>query len=97
MGLMNSYPSQNTSEDTHLSIVDTYNTSNHLWDDNHVTQMGLDNSRLLIWGSFLLGLAQLLNETHRTALETTLEATTGTGVNEFDELSDEIFCYIVGT
>jgi hypothetical protein len=44
--------------------------------------MSLYDSRFFIGGSFLLGLAQLLNETHRAALETTLEPTTGTGMDE---------------
>jgi len=41
---------------------------------------------LIGWG-LLLGLAELFNQTHRAALETTLEAATGTGV---DELSQEV-------
>ena len=44
--------------------------------------MGLDNGGLLIGGSFLLGFAELLDETHGLALETALEPTTSTSVDE---------------
>lgn len=67
---------------THLSIVDTNHRANHLWDDDHVTKVSLDDSGLLIWGSLSLSLAELLDETHRLALETALEAPAGTGVDD---------------
>ena len=44
--------------------------------------MGLDDGRLLIRGSLLLGLAELLDETHGLALETALEPTAGAGMDE---------------
>jgi hypothetical protein len=67
---------------TYLAVVDTDNTANHFWDDNHVTQVGFDNSGLLIRGSLLLCLAELLDKTHGLALETALEPSTGTGMND---------------
>ena len=35
-----------------FSIVNSDNASNHFWNDNHVTQMGLDNLRLFTGSSF---------------------------------------------
>lgn len=46
--------------------------------------MGLHNGGLLIWWSLLLGLAQLLDETHGLTLETALEPATGAGVDELE-------------
>jgi hypothetical protein len=69
-----------------LSRVDTNDTSNHLWHDNHVTQMSLNQIWLLIGLGLLLGLAQLLNQTHRLALKTTVEPTTGASVDNISEL-----------
>merc|ERR1719320_418314 len=40
-----------------LAIVDTNNRSDHLWNNNHVTEMGLDNLRLFEGSSFFLGLS----------------------------------------
>ena len=68
----------------HLSVVDADNAADHLRDNNHVTQVGLYDGRLLVWWSLLLGLAQLLDETHRLALQATLEPAAGTGVDELD-------------
>ena len=65
-----------------LSVVDTNDRSNHLRYDDHVTEVGLDNSGLFIWWGSLLGLAQLLDKSHRALLETTLEPTASTGVDE---------------
>ena len=69
-------------ETTHLSVVDANGAADHLWDNNHVTQVGLYDGGLLVWWSLLLGLAQLLDETHRLALETALEPAAGTGMDE---------------
>lgn len=69
-----------------LSGVDTDDAANHLWDDDHVTQMCLDEIGLLVGLGLLLGLAELLDQTHRLALETTVEAAAGTGVDDITEL-----------
>lgn len=47
--------------------------------------MSLDNFGLLTSGGGSLGLAELLHQTERLALESTLETTTGTSVNELGE------------
>jgi len=69
-----------------LAVVDTNDTADHLWDDDHVTKMGLDDCRLLIRWSFLLRLTQLLDEAHRAALESTHEPPSCTGVDEVDKV-----------
>jgi hypothetical protein len=48
--------------------------------------MRLDEIRLLIGLRLLLGLAQLLDQTHGLALETAVEPTTSTSVNDITEL-----------
>lgn len=75
---------------TNLSVVDADNAANHLGHDNHVTEMGLDDSRLFIWRCLLLCLTELLDEAHRLALETALEPSASTSMNEFNELQDMI-------
>jgi hypothetical protein len=48
--------------------------------------VSLDKVRLLVRLSLLLGLAQLFDQTHRLALETTVEPTAGTSMNYITEL-----------
>lgn len=68
-----------------LSGVDTDHGPNHLGDDNHVTEVGLDDLGLFVGLSLLLGLPQLLDETHRLALETTVEPSAGAGMDKVAE------------
>ena len=69
-----------------LSVVNTNNGTNHLGNNNHVTEVSLDDSGLLVSGSILLGLTQLLDQTHGLALETTLETSAGTSVDKVHQL-----------
>lgn len=69
-----------------LARVDTNDATNHLRNNNHISKMRLDEIRLLIGLCFLLGLAQLLDQTHRLALEAAVEPTTGTSVDDIAEL-----------
>lgn len=69
-------------ESPHFAVVDADNAANHLRDDNHVTEMGLDDSGLFIGGSLLLSFAELFDETHGTTLETTLEPSASTSMDE---------------
>ena len=69
-----------------LSGVDADHAANHLGDDNHVTQMRLDEVGLLVGLGLLLGLAQLLDQTHGLALETAVDSAAGTGVDDITEL-----------
>ena len=49
--------------------------------------MGLDYCGLLIRRCLLLGFSKLLDQTHWAALETALEATAGTGMDELSFVS----------
>lgn len=69
-----------------LSTVDTNNTTNHLGHHNHISQMRLNQIRLLIRTSFLLGLAEFLDEAHGLALQTAVEAAAGARVDYVAEL-----------
>jgi hypothetical protein len=69
-----------------LSRVDTNDATNHLRDNNHVSEMGLDEIGLLVGLGFLLRLSQLLDQTHGLALETTVETTASAGVDNITEL-----------
>lgn len=53
---------------------------------NHVAEMCLDEVGLLVGLGLLLRLAQLLDQTHRLALEATVEPTAGAGVDDIAEL-----------
>jgi hypothetical protein len=48
--------------------------------------VGLDEVWLLVGLGLLLGLAELLDQTHRLALETAVETTARTGVHDVTEL-----------
>jgi len=69
-----------------LSRVYTNDTADHLGHNNHVAEMCLDEVGLLVGLSLGLGLAQLLDQTHRAALETTVEPSAGTSMDEVAEL-----------
>jgi hypothetical protein len=67
---------------THLAVVDTDYGANHLWYDNHVAEVGLDDSRFLIRRRLLLRLAQFLDQTHRATFQAALEPSPCTSVNQ---------------
>lgn len=70
----------------HLAGVDADNRADHLGDDNHVTEVSLDDIGLLVGLSLLLGLAELLDETHGLALQAAVDSSAGTGVDDITEL-----------
>lgn len=69
-----------------LARVDTNNATNHLGNDNHIPQVGLDEIRLLIRLGLLLRLAELLDQAHRLALQATIEPAAGAGVHDIAQL-----------
>lgn len=69
-----------------LPGVDTNDGTDHLWDDDHVAEVGLDEVGLLVGLGLLLGLAELLDKAHGLALETPVEPTAGAGVDDIAEL-----------
>lgn len=71
-----------------LSVVDTNNAANHLGNNDHITEMGLDASGLLVLRALKLGLTETLDEGEGLTLKATVEASTGTAVDEVDELDN---------
>ena len=69
-----------------LARVDTNNATNHLRNDNHIPQMGLDEIRLLIGLGLLLRLAELLDQSHGLAFQAAVEPTAGAGVHDIAQL-----------
>jgi hypothetical protein len=69
-----------------LTGVDTNDGTDHLGDDDHVTEVSLDEVGLLVRLSLLLGLAELLDQTHGLALKATVETSAGTSVDDIAEL-----------
>merc|ERR1711924_164582 len=62
--------------DVLLTIVDTDNTANHLWNDDHVPEVGLHCLWLLAIGGLTLRLPQLLQHRDWGTLDATAELTT---------------------
>ena len=52
-----------------LAVVHAHDGSGHLGDDDHVSQVGLDDVGFLVGGAFLLLLAELLDQGHGLALQ----------------------------
>lgn len=69
-----------------LSGVNTHDGANHLRDDDHVTEVSLHDVWLLVGLGFLLGLAELLDQTHWLALESAVEPSAGASVDDITEL-----------
>ncbi len=69
-----------------LSIVNTNDTSNHFWNNNHISQVGLDDGWLFVGESSLLCLAKFLDQTHWLGLHTTVETSACTARKEFEKL-----------
>lgn len=70
----------------HLAGVDADDRADHLGDDNHVTEVSLDDVGLLVGLGLLLSLAELLDETHGLALQAAVDSSAGTGVDDITEL-----------
>ena len=69
-----------------LSGVDSDDRADHLGNNDHVTEMGLDDVGLLVGFGFLLGLSEFLDQAHWAALEAAVEPSAGAGVDDFEEL-----------
>lgn len=69
-----------------LAVVDANDGAGHLGDNDHVPQVGLDDLGLLILGRLLLGLAQLLDQSHRLALQAAGEAPASAAVHQLHQL-----------
>lgn len=69
-----------------LAGVNANNATNHLGDDDHVSEVSLNKVGLLVGPSLLLGLSELLDETHGSSLQTTVDPAAGTSVDDISEL-----------
>lgn len=69
-----------------LSIVNTNIGSNHLRDNDHVTQMSLHHRGLLLKGSLTNGLTETLDQGSGSTTKSTAEATTSTSVQQLNKL-----------
>lgn len=69
-----------------LAGVDGDDGADHLGHDDHVTQVRLDGRRLLVRLRLLLGLAQLLDQTHGLAFQAAVEPAAGARVHDIAEL-----------
>jgi hypothetical protein len=69
-----------------LAAVDANYGADHLGDDDHVAQVRLDKVGLLVGLCRLFRFAELLDQTHRLALEAPVEAAPGAGVDDVAEL-----------
>lgn len=70
----------------HLTVVNTNQGADHLWNNNHVSQMGLDDSWLLVGWSGQLGGSQLGNETHWLGAQASGESSSDSGTAQLGEL-----------
>lgn len=80
-----------------LAVVDSHHGTDHLWHNNHVSQVSLDNSRLLKSWALLLSLAEPLQKSQMLALQSTTEATALAGWEQFNQLFTEIEKLLLGT
>lgn len=69
-----------------FAIVHTHNRADHFWDNDHITQMSLDNFRLFIGWRFLLCFAQLLDKCHRFPFQAMREAPTCSRMHQIHQL-----------
>jgi hypothetical protein len=67
-------------------VTNPDDASNHFRYDKHVSEVGLDDRRFFVWRSLLSGLPQLLDQGHGFPLQSTLETSSSTGVDDLHEL-----------
>ncbi|GMT29326.1 hypothetical protein PFISCL1PPCAC_20623, partial [Pristionchus fissidentatus] len=72
-----------------LSVVDSDDGSDHLGEDDHVTEVGLDGGRLLEYSSGLLGLLEASKKSEVLALESAGQTSAGARLEELGELLSE--------
>ena len=66
--------------------VNANHTTNHLGDNNHVSQVGLHKVGLLVRLGFLFGLAKLLDQAQGATAETAIEPTASAGMDNVTKL-----------
>ena len=68
-----------------LPRVNTNDAADHLGDDNHISEVCLDDVGFLVGLGFLLGFSQFLDQTHWSALEASVKPTAGAGMEDVEE------------
>jgi hypothetical protein len=71
-----------------LAVVNANDRADHFGDDDHVTEVCLDDSGFFVRRSLLLCLAEFLDEAHWATFETALEPTASASMDELDGLLD---------
>lgn len=69
-----------------LTVVDADNAADHFRHDNHVPQVRVDGSRLLVRSGRLLGLPKPLNQRKRLSLQAALQTAANIGREQRQEL-----------
>lgn len=69
-----------------LTVVDSNDGTDHFWDNDHVSQVGLDSSRLFVRLSGQLGSSQLQDQTLRLGTQTSGESSSNSSRSQLDEL-----------
>ena len=72
-----------------LAVVNANVRANHLWDDDHVSQVCLDSSWLLTLTESLFGLSESLQQAERLAPNATNKLSSCTAVDEFNKLREK--------
>ncbi len=70
-----------------LSVVDTDDGADHLWEDDSVSEVGLDGDWLLTISNILLSLGQFLDQGHGSSLDASGKLSSVSGVEHLDDLS----------
>lgn len=68
-----------------LTVVHTNNRADHFWHNNHVSQVGLDDGRLLIWLGSQLGGSQFVDQTHGLGSQSSGESSSNSGTAQLGE------------
>ena len=69
-----------------LARVDTDDATDHFWHDNHISKVSFDQVWFFVGLGALFRTTEFLDELERTALETAVEPTASTGVEERSEV-----------
>ena len=70
-----------------LTIVDSNDGTDHFWENDSVTEVGLDGDWLLTIWALLLGLGQLFNQSHWTSLDASGKLSSMSCVKHLDDIS----------
>lgn len=69
-----------------FAVVNTNHTADHFWNNDHVSEVGLDDLWLLHGGSLLLCLTEALHKLKGFSLQTTVEASASTAMKQLGQL-----------